>query len=58
MEEIIVRLSEKIKDLRRLAEEIMEIGADIETVKRNTKKILANVRMLELNISDLAELQE
>jgi hypothetical protein len=46
----------KIRELRKLAEEIMVKGGEIEAVKRNTKRILASVKMLEVNICDLTDL--
>jgi hypothetical protein len=47
------KIDKKIKKLRIIAEDIMKQGGQIEAVKRNTKRILASIRMLELNISDL-----
>jgi hypothetical protein len=49
-------LDKKIRELRKLAEEIMAKGGQIEAVKRNTKRILASVKMLEVNICDLSDL--
>lgn len=43
----------KIKLVRRAAEELMEIGGDIQAVKKNLVRLLASTRMLELNISDV-----
>ena len=44
-----------IKRLRRLAEELKEKSGRIQAVDRNVDRILANVKMLELNISDVME---
>ncbi len=49
-------IDKKIKKLRKLAEEIMAQAGHIETVKRNTKRALASIAMLELNICDLSDL--
>lgn len=49
-------MDEKIKILRRTAEELMAIGGDIEAVKKNLVRLLASTKMLELNISDVKEL--
>ena len=51
----IKEIDKKIRELRKLAEDIMEQGKKIEAVKRNTKRILASIAMLELNISDLVQ---
>ena len=58
MDETLLKLSEKIKDLRSISEEIVKIGGHIQTVNKNMKKIFANIRMLELNVSDLIELEK
>jgi hypothetical protein len=46
----------KIKDIRKTAEELMNLGKDIEAVKKNLVRLLASTKMLELNICDLKEL--
>jgi prefoldin subunit 5 len=45
-----------IKRLRRLAEELKQKSGRIQAVDRNVDRILANVKMLELNISDVMEI--
>jgi predicted transposase YbfD/YdcC len=45
----------KIRALRQIAEELHDEAGEIEAVRRNTKRILASIRMLELNICDLCE---
>ena len=45
-----------IKRLRQLAEELKEKSGRIQAVDRNVDRILANVKMLELNISDVMEI--
>jgi hypothetical protein len=45
----------KIKEMKKLAEGIMKEGNEIEAVKRNTKRILASIAMLEFNVSDVKE---
>jgi hypothetical protein len=49
-------IDNKIKKLRKIAEEIMTEGGHIEAVKRNTKRILASTAMLELSICDIRDL--
>lgn len=45
----------KIKLLRTTAEALMAQAGDIEAVKKNLVRLLASVRMLELNVSDAKE---
>jgi len=45
----------KIKALRRNAEALKEISGGIPAVAKNADRILANVKMLEINISDAAK---
>lgn len=49
------KLDEKIRMLRKIAEEIKETGKGIEAVKRNINKVLASTKMLEMNICDVKE---
>ena len=49
-------LDEKIKMLRKTAEEIDTLGEGIEAVKRNVARILASTKMLEINICDVKEI--
>jgi len=46
----------KIKALRRNAESLKEIAGDFPTVIKNCDRILADVRMLEININDAADM--
>ena len=46
-------LDEKIRTLRKIAEEIKEAGSEIEAVKRNINRVLASTKMLEINICDV-----
>ncbi len=46
----------KIKALRKNAEALKEIAGDYPTVVKNCVRILADVRMLEININDVAEI--
>lgn len=49
-------MADLIESLRRDAEKLKEISAGIPTVEKNADRILANVKMLEINISDAAEI--
>jgi len=46
----------KIKEIRKAAEELQELGGDIEAVNKNLVRLLASTKMLELNISDAISL--
>jgi hypothetical protein len=52
------KLDITIRELRKLADEIMTEGGQIEAVKRNTKRILASIKMLEINICDINDLNK
>lgn len=49
-------INDKIQLLKKTAEELNRIGEDFPAIARNTVRILASVKMLEINISDLVEL--
>ena len=46
----------KIQVMKKTAEELNRIGENFPTLARNTVRILASVKMLEINVSDLVEL--
>jgi hypothetical protein len=52
----IAEMDELIQRLRQSAEELKEKDEGIQAVERNADRILANIKMLELNISDLKDL--
>ncbi len=52
----IEEMEEKIQQLREIAEQLWEMSGGIQAVERTLDRILANIRMLELNISDVKEL--
>jgi hypothetical protein len=49
-------MDEKISLIRKTAEELMDLGGEIEAVKKNLVRLLASTTMLELNISDVTEI--
>lgn len=51
-------INAKIQLMKKTAEELNRQGEDFPSIARNTSRILASVKMLELNISDLVELEE
>lgn len=50
------RIDEKIQLLKKTTEELNQLCQDFPAVARNTVRILASVKMLEINVSDLVEL--
>ena len=50
------QINGKIQLMKKTAEELNRIGEDFPAIARNTVRILASVKMLEINISDLIEL--
>ena len=49
----IAEMDELIQRMRQCAEELKKKDDGIQAVERNVDRILANIKMLELNISDL-----
>ncbi|HMK52448.1 MAG TPA: hypothetical protein VK551_08100 [Thermodesulfobacteriota bacterium] len=50
------KIDTRIKTIKKAAEELKELSAAIPAIDRNTARILASVKMLEINISDVKEL--
>ena len=50
------KLDTRIKTIRKAAQELKKLSRGIQAVDRNTDRILASTKMLEINISDLLEL--
>ena len=46
----------KIQLMKRTAEELQALGEDFPALSRNLVRIMAGLKMLEINISDLVEL--
>jgi hypothetical protein len=49
-------MAEKIRVLKQTAAELKRISGGIQAVDRNVDRILASIKMLEINISDLADI--
>ncbi|MGD2038057.1 MAG: hypothetical protein PVH28_09250 [Desulfobacterales bacterium] len=49
-------INEKIQLMKKTAEDLNHIGENFPAIARNTVRILASVKMLEINISDLFDL--
>ena len=50
------KIDEKIQVLKTTAEELIQLGDNFPALTRNGVRILASVKMLEINVSDLVEL--
>ena len=46
------KIDDRIKLLRNTAEELKILAENIPAITRNTTRLLASVKMMELNISD------
>ena len=49
------KIDTRIKIIRKVAQELKELSVGIPAVDRNTERILASVKMLEINISDVLD---
>ena len=47
-------MAEKIQAIKEAATELQNISGGIQAVQRNVDRILASVKMLEINISDIS----
>jgi len=52
----IKKIDDKIQVLKRTAEELNRMGEGFPALARNSTRILASIKMLELNVSDIVEL--
>jgi len=50
------KINAKIQMMKQAAEELNQLGENFPALARNTVRILASVKMLEINVSDLVEL--
>lgn len=48
----------KIQLIKKTAQELKTLGADNPAIDRNIVRILASVKMLEINFSDLLQLEQ
>jgi hypothetical protein len=48
-------LDKKIQSMKKTAEELKKMAGGFPALARNTTRILASIKMLELNVSDLVE---
>ncbi|MGC8493205.1 MAG: hypothetical protein ACP5SH_15855 [Syntrophobacteraceae bacterium] len=51
------RLDEKIQQLKHAALELSEMGEQFPAIRRNAARVLAGIRMMEINVSDVVRLK-
>ena len=51
-------IDSKIKMMKRTAEELAQAGENFPAIARNIVRISAGIKMLEINISDVIELEK
>ena len=49
-------MAEEIKTMRHIAEHLRDMGKGICSVECNIARILSSIRLLEMNISDVAKI--
>ena len=50
------RINKKIQTMKKLAKELHDQADEFPALSRNTARVLASLKMLELNASDMADL--
>ena len=50
------KINDKIQTMKSVAEELNRMGDNFPALARNSIRILASIKMLELNVSDVVEL--
>ena len=51
------KMDTRIKAIKKAAQELKDLSGGIPAVDRNAERILASVKMLEINISDILDLK-
>jgi len=51
------KIDVRIKKIKKAAQELIELSGGIQAVDRNASRILASTKMLEINISDILDLE-
>jgi len=50
------QMDTRIKKIKKAAKELIELSGGVQAVDRNASRILASVKMLEINISDILDI--
>lgn len=56
--ERLLEMDRRIQSIKKSVIELQDLGEEIEAIAKNSDRILASIRMLELNISDLIPILE
>jgi len=51
------KIDTRIKTIKKAAQELKKLSKSVPAVDRNAERILASVKMLEINISDILDLR-
>lgn len=51
------KIDTRIKTIKKSAQELKELSGGIQAVDRNAERIIASVKMLEINVSDILEIK-
>jgi hypothetical protein len=54
--ELFEELDRRVQAIKTAAQELQDLSAGIQAVDRNADRILASVKMLEINVSDVLDL--
>ena len=52
----IVQMSAKVQRIKQIAVELQQSSSGIQAIDKNADRILASVKMLEINISDIVSI--
>ena len=50
------KIDTRIKTIKKVTQELKQLSGGIQAIDRNAERILASVKMLEINISDVKDL--
>jgi prefoldin subunit 5 len=50
------KIDTKIKTIKKASQELKQLSGGIQAIDRNAERILASVKMLEINVSDVRDL--
>ena len=50
------KLDTRIKVIKKATQELKQLSSGIQAIDRNAERILASVKMLEINVSDVRDL--
>jgi len=52
------KIDGKIQAIKKAAQELDQLGEQFPALSKNTARIMASLKMLEINVSDLVDLQD